>query len=286
MNSLHDYSMVSLLPESLRKDPFIVALGEAVEKELKDAYREAESLSNFNGVDNLPEFLLDYLAYQKHVDYYDEKLPLDVKRSIVDNSLILHRLKGSPNSIERALLSVGVEAEVVEWFEYDAAPFHFMVEMAPNFSIVDRGKMNEMVLIYKNLRSWFDGFVIVVVGKDIFIIEDTYSYPVFYQACGEFNGEKEFTQFSIGQFGVIDDAYDYMFEYPVAEKEFTQFEVGSAGFMDDSYDYIKRFPVTGEMEPLSKSVATFTGGLGVSGEGYDFGVYYPICGEFYAEGDE
>ncbi len=47
MNSLRDYSIPLLLPDSLRNDDFVVALGEAFETEMKEMYREAEILSNF-----------------------------------------------------------------------------------------------------------------------------------------------------------------------------------------------------------------------------------------------
>jgi phage tail P2-like protein len=127
MLSLIDNSIVDLLPPSLKVDPFIVALGEAVEKELKDAYREAESLSNLNDVDKLPEHLLDYLAHQKHVDFYENSLPIEQKRELIKRSQFIHRKKGTPAAVEDLITTLFGEGKVVEWYEYGGDPYHFKV---------------------------------------------------------------------------------------------------------------------------------------------------------------
>lgn len=127
MNSLNDCSIVDLIPSSLKKDPFIVALGDAVEKELKEAYREAESLSNFYDVDKLPEPLLDYLAYQKHVDFYEPDLTIEQKRELVKRSNFFHRQKGTPAAVEKLIITLFGEGKVVEWFEYEGQPYRFKV---------------------------------------------------------------------------------------------------------------------------------------------------------------
>lgn len=127
MTSLIDYSFVKLLPSSLKMDPFIVSLAEAVEKELKDAYREAESMSDFTRVDLLPETLLDYLAYQKHVDFYDTNLPIEKKREIINKAKFFQRHKGTPAAVEGLIETVFPEAVVQEWFEYNGEPYTFKV---------------------------------------------------------------------------------------------------------------------------------------------------------------
>lgn len=127
MNSIQDYVIHSLLPDSIKKDPFIVALGEAVEIELKEAYREAESMSDFSNVNALSEDLLDYIAYQKHVDFYDYTLPLETKRKLVKESAYFHRIKGTPKAVEMLIETVFGDGKVVEWFEYEGVPGYFKV---------------------------------------------------------------------------------------------------------------------------------------------------------------
>ncbi|KYD02627.1 hypothetical protein B4102_0221 [Heyndrickxia sporothermodurans] len=127
MISLQDNCLPNILPSSLKVDPFIVALGEAFEIEMKQAYIEAAKLCNLNDVDNLHENLLDYLAYQKHVDFYDNTLPIETKRKLVRDSTLFHRLKGTPKAVELLIETVFGEGEVLEWFDYGGKPGTFRV---------------------------------------------------------------------------------------------------------------------------------------------------------------
>lgn len=127
MIDIRDDSLLKLMPESLKRDKFVAVLAQAVEKELKEAYREAESLANFNDVDKLPEPLLDYLAFQKHVDFYEINLPIEQKRILIKNSIKWHRMKGTPAAVEEVVTSIFGEGIVSEWFEYGGNPHHFKV---------------------------------------------------------------------------------------------------------------------------------------------------------------
>lgn len=150
MNSLQDNVLVDLLPQSLKGDPFMVALAEAVEKELKDAYREAEKLANLHDVDNLPEPVLDYLLTQWHVTY-DEGAGLattiEEKRRLVKNAYKLHRIKGTKRALEMVLEMLNIRGVIKEWFEYGGEPHHFRIEIMEvttkglsddTFSLLDR----------------------------------------------------------------------------------------------------------------------------------------------------
>ncbi|MEK5069824.1 phage tail protein [Sporosarcina sp. FSL K6-1508] len=285
MIDIRDSKLYDLIPVNLREDEDIIAAAFAVDNSTDSIFTLSGKLGFRSDPKIKDDHILDAWAEDSHVDFYDKSFLPDVKRDILDSSLILHMLKGTAGSIERALLNVGVKAEVIEWFEYDAAPYHFMVEMAPNFSVVDRKSMNKMVAIYKNLRSWFDGFVIVIAGGVIYIVDDTYNYPVFYPICGEFGGEKEFIQMEGGEISLIDDTYQYGVKYPLSEKEFAQVDSGNVSVIDGAYNFPKAFPVCGEIELLFKRTTTVSLEAETSVEAYDFNLVYPICGEFYAEGD-
>lgn len=168
MNNLQDYSIVSLLPESLKQDSFLVALSEAAEKELKEAYREAETLSNFSEVENLPEFLLDYIAFQKHVDFYDNTFPIETKRALVKESINYHRIKGTPAAVEKVLSAVLGDVSLTEWFEYGGDPYNFKV----NINVLTTGLSEEttnlvdrLIDSYKNRRSFVEIINLFLANK-------------------------------------------------------------------------------------------------------------------------
>lgn len=150
-NSLQDYVLVNLLPQSLKGDPFVVALTEAVEKELKEAYRKAETLANLHDVDNLPEPVLDYLLTQWHVTY-DEGAGLattiEEKRRLVKNAFKLHRIKGTKRALEMVLEMLDIRGVIKEWFEYGGDPHHFRIEI---MEITTRGLSDDVLNLLDRL---------------------------------------------------------------------------------------------------------------------------------------
>lgn len=160
MNNLNDYSIPNLLPESL-KEPFIIAFAEAIEIELKQAYREAEVISNFSEVENLPENLLDYLAYQKHVDFYEFDLPIEQKRKLIKNSSEWHRKKGTPWAVEQVSSIIFEKAIIKEWFEYNGDPFRFLIQLDLDADYIkhDKSRLRELIDATKNKRSKLEKIV-------------------------------------------------------------------------------------------------------------------------------
>lgn len=158
MIKVQDNSLLHLLPYSLREDPVVVAMAEAAEIQLKEAYREAEKLFNLVEIENIPEQLLDLLSYEKHVDFYDVSLPIEQKQAVIKASISQHRKKGTPEAVEKALSAVAVENRLLEWFEYSGSPFFFStllnIESNP-----DKTKMKKIINATKNTRSWFDKFI-------------------------------------------------------------------------------------------------------------------------------
>ncbi|SHN77171.1 phage tail protein I [Desulfitobacterium chlororespirans] len=168
MNSLMDYSITDLLPDSLTKDAFLVALAEAVEIELKELYREAEMISNFYDVNRLPEILLNFVAHQKHVDFYDNALPIETKRRLVKESPYLHRIKGTPRAIEKAASTIFGRSKIDEWFDYNGDPFCFRISVESDkhgASEAELISLDKLINAYKNVRSHLDKISIYLASQ-------------------------------------------------------------------------------------------------------------------------
>lgn len=61
--------------------------------------------------------VLPFLAWALSVDLWRSDWPEDVKRRVVANSMHVHSTKGTRPAVERALLDLGISAELVEWFQ-------------------------------------------------------------------------------------------------------------------------------------------------------------------------
>lgn len=154
-------TLIDLLPNSLKSDPFTVALAGAFEREIKGAYQEAQVLGNLNNVDRLPEAMLDFLAVQKHVDFYTNDLPIELKRELIKTSPALHRIKGTPAAVEQLITTLFEYGRVEEWYEYGGEPYHFRV-ITTNRS-VNNERAAEFVRALdsvKNKRSRLDAVIV------------------------------------------------------------------------------------------------------------------------------
>lgn len=185
MINVKDSKLYDLLPVNLRDDRDIVAAAEAIDESNKSINSFVEKLNFRSNPEIQDDYILDALAADMHVDYYDKNFPSDIKRKIIDNSMILHMLKGTAGSVERALATVNLNGVVQEWWEYDGDPYHFQIEIAA-FTSFDVHQAKKLIQEYKNLRSWFDGFIVVL--KDIVTIRaNSYTFPVPYPITGTFN---------------------------------------------------------------------------------------------------
>ncbi|MBQ3448118.1 MAG: phage tail protein I, partial [Synergistaceae bacterium] len=67
--------------------------------------------------DELPENVIDLLAWQWHVDFYEPELPIETKRALVLDSIRWHRKKGTKAAIVSALGKLGFVPTIKEWYE-------------------------------------------------------------------------------------------------------------------------------------------------------------------------
>lgn len=144
------------LPDILKNDPKMKAFADAVTTQLLDISRHINDVLIYNRLDSLPEPLIDILAYDMHIDWYDYSFPLEIKRSILKNSVKVHKKTGTKYAVETVLKSIHKGARVEEWFEYGGSPYFFRVYIDVGNIGISEKSVNEMVgelQAYKNARS-------------------------------------------------------------------------------------------------------------------------------------
>lgn len=64
-----------------------------------------------------PASLLPWLAWANSVDDWNEHWPEQIKRQVIDAAFDVHRYKGTPHAVQRALDSLGINTSIKEWWE-------------------------------------------------------------------------------------------------------------------------------------------------------------------------
>ncbi|MGO4890281.1 phage tail protein I [Anaerobacillus sp. MEB173] len=160
--TIYELPLIELLPENLRSNPDIIAASKAVDSGFLAIVDDVEKLIMLPRVNSMCEDILDHLAYFLHVDFYDQSLDIDTKRKLVQESVYLHQIKGTPKAVEILIETLFDEGEVTEWFEYGGDPYTFRV-VTTNKSVTNE-RAEEFVRALntvKNRRSHLDSVIIL-----------------------------------------------------------------------------------------------------------------------------
>lgn len=162
MSNVHGLTAENLLrtlPTVLQGDESMAALASSIADVLADRVDEIRSLRIYSRIDELPEELLDILAKDFKVDWWDGDYSLDEKRQTLKGSWRVHRTLGTKAAVLSAICSIYPDTKVLEWWEYDGQPYHFRLLIDSTYEHVDPEKhqrVMEKVDYYKPLRSVLD----------------------------------------------------------------------------------------------------------------------------------
>lgn len=162
MSKLSKDSMLFTLPAVLKEDEATAALGNITAAILEKRLEELKAVQIYQNIDKLPEQLLDILAYDFKVDWWNPNAPIAEKQNTLKDSWNTHRRLGTAGAVRRvAEHAYGIGA-VQEWFAYGGQPYHFKLCVG-NIGISE-GELQRFlkdIERVKNVRSILDAIVFV-----------------------------------------------------------------------------------------------------------------------------
>ncbi len=154
---LNDSELIRILPASIASDKTVQNIAKSLSVNLNGVTEKIRNALIYSRIDEAGDALLDSLAWQFHVDIYDTAYTLEQKRLLVKEAVKDHFYKGTPYAVKTAL-SIISDAELEEWFDYGAAPYHFRVHLKRMPKNADEyNKVDSICKTTKNVRSWCDG---------------------------------------------------------------------------------------------------------------------------------
>lgn len=153
--------LLDILPLNISADEKLNAAARALDVELQTLSNEAWLVLHIPRLDELDHDVLDTLAWQLHCDHYEpSEMSLEVKRNLIRQSILWHRIKGTPKSVENFLGAFGIKAKTEEWFTYDGKPYFFKLKLSDVAYLGDDGDtFLRLVYAAKNERSWLEDFI-------------------------------------------------------------------------------------------------------------------------------
>ena len=126
---LEALSLSDLLPGSIAGDKTVQAAAQGIDPELQSVSRSIAEALIYSRIDELPEPVLDALAWQWHADFYELARSMEAKREVVKGALLWHRKKGTAWAILKALDMLGVKGTFTPWWKIEGAkPYTFALD--------------------------------------------------------------------------------------------------------------------------------------------------------------
>lgn len=159
-------NMVRMLPEPMRRDDGTAAMARVAAEELERRGIESGLPRLWGRFDDMAGALLDILAEDLGLTWYDSDAPAAVKRELLKNSGQVFRRLGTKWAVENVIGTYFGEGFVREWFEYDGEPGHFRV-YSPNPS-VNQERLEEFLSLLERVKrtsAKLDGIFISLTGQ-------------------------------------------------------------------------------------------------------------------------
>lgn len=158
--NIYTTGLLSILPANLRQCEEIQAAAQAVDAECRQiAEKEIRQCLLLPRLDELPPQILDLLAWQWHVDFYDGTFSPERKRNLIRRSIAWHRIKGTPAAVEEVVKAAYGNCVLTEWFEYGGEPYFFKVAVTLEEESTDKSRWKNVIAAIssaKNTRSWLE----------------------------------------------------------------------------------------------------------------------------------
>ena len=145
------------LPETITNDEHLNQLAEVAARVFLKVYGQRWKAAIYSRIDDLDEAVLDILAVDLKIDWYDYDADIEVKRRLVKDSWYVHKRMGTRSAVETAISDVWPHSIVEEWFEYDGDPYHFRVVLDADYSdpiMIDAAM--DKIRIFKPARAAMD----------------------------------------------------------------------------------------------------------------------------------
>jgi phage tail P2-like protein len=155
--TVNNVTLLELLPENLRANADIIAASQAVDKEFQALAGKVKNCLTIADVDNASAEVIDNLAGQMQVDFYDQSYSLAKRRELVKNAYIYKYRKGTTSVVKEIAEKTWENVSLVEWFEYGGEPYKF--KLVFDGSLPDDDELTEIIAAIKsvkNVRSHMD----------------------------------------------------------------------------------------------------------------------------------
>ena len=115
-------NLLLIVPPALTRDPAMMARAAADAEAMAARLAEIDRVRIISNIDGLDETVLDILARDFKVDWWDPEYSIEEKRRTLKGSWRVHKILGTKAAVETAIRAIYPLTTVEEWYEYGGEP--------------------------------------------------------------------------------------------------------------------------------------------------------------------
>ena len=129
IKSLLDARIADGVPQVVAAQDWVRAMADALGIIHRTTLDFADKSQIYTALDDVPEVILDTLAVNWKIDWYDTEYSTEQKRRIIKSALTVRRLMGTVRAVKLQVEAIYPGTTLQEWFEYGGTPGCFRLDV-------------------------------------------------------------------------------------------------------------------------------------------------------------
>ena len=169
MIKLSEGEMLDLLPDYYKADPDWIAFSYALKMAAGKLEQYQKKAMMYAALDRQPEEILDYMATEKRVMFYDESASPAKKRELIQTSGSIYEKAGTLSAVQEVVDAAFGESEITEWFDLDGAdPGEFDIEVIADITLTPE-IIEQFVRTIENAKALTSHLRQVIIKRPVMI---------------------------------------------------------------------------------------------------------------------
>ena len=163
MIRLSEGELLDMLPSEFKRQPEVVALSYA----LKQAYRRLLAFQAgilvYAYIDGCSEAVLDMLAVELRMRYYDQSFSIDKKRELIKSGILVGLRDGTKYAVDLVVSTILDAATTMDWYEYGGDPgcYRIRADVTAARGDIDLNGIIDAIEMVKRKSAHLDGVSLV-----------------------------------------------------------------------------------------------------------------------------
>ena len=190
IKSLEDARIIDGLPQIVSEQDWVLTISEALQGLHKKTVQYARDSQIYTAIDTIPEELLDVLAVNWKIDWYNTDYSIERKRRIIKTAIEIRRIMGTVKATRLQADSINPGTFLEEWFEYNGTPgtYRLYINISDSseenpITIYDPDLMEKQLLTAKRWSAHLD-HISYMVKHGLIIKRKIESWKYIVPFCG------------------------------------------------------------------------------------------------------